>query len=557
MNFYVSPACAIPEVGAPAGFSEAELGSQLRRIRLKLDDAAFGTLMRKQEQEVSRLVEAIRKVTEWLVWGERHQTSFFDLFCEHTMLVGFVCVLRTRASPRAVKLQVLQTLSILMQNVQRSTSMIYLLSGDLLNAFFDDPPGLEDEEMLAYFVSLLKSLALRLDDETAQLCLVAVGNDIGMDVGCGQTLWFSKRMPVFECALRLVGHGDLMVKTAARSTVLCLLRLNSSKVRAATEEASAALLAPRLAKIASEAGQPTEGWRAADTSDIDELMQFVLDIFNLNIQMVARALEYWGFGMDENGRMKFLSNQNPDSLLDWSFANLQEEDGREGARLFSADKRFKCVLQYFHARTNLPCVTDLKNVKNMEAILGNILGRLDRAQPEQNAKMSPTASCLCPKQDDISALSIVGSEDLFVDLGSSGGVEAFARLQSRLEAHCEEHGWEEVQIGDHLIEVKGVQVVLKRIVTVLDEIFRYSLITKAQLSSEIDNENLQFGQMSEEIPDGIDSTNGDGLHSRLRVLPSQTFSLLRRVWRNIKPRRRSSGDSIGTRTSSASSLSSN
>merc|ERR1712190_482210 len=91
-----------------------------------------------------------------------------------TMLAAFVTALHACECPTIVKIQVLQSLSILVQNVRQDTSMIYLLSGGLLNTFFDEPPKLDDEEMLAYFVSLLKGLALRLTPDNAQLCLVDV-----------------------------------------------------------------------------------------------------------------------------------------------------------------------------------------------------------------------------------------------------------------------------------------------------------------------------------------------------------------------------------------------
>merc|ERR1712154_506855 len=105
----------------------------------------------------------------------------------------------------------LQSLSILMQNVRRETSMIYLLSGGLLNTFFDDPPKLDDEELNAYFVTLLKGLALRLTADNAQLCLVDIGRPSSFDkpweLCCNLSLcpWellgnvttCTKRMPVF------------------------------------------------------------------------------------------------------------------------------------------------------------------------------------------------------------------------------------------------------------------------------------------------------------------------------------------------------------------------
>lgn len=74
-----------------------------------------------ETRKADRLVEAIRQSTEALVWGERHDAALFDLFCEHHMLAAFVIALRT-VIPCQVKVQILQTISILVQNARRTTS---------------------------------------------------------------------------------------------------------------------------------------------------------------------------------------------------------------------------------------------------------------------------------------------------------------------------------------------------------------------------------------------------------------------------------------------------
>jgi len=283
---------------APPGCTAAALDKTLRGIRWRLDAVSYGTL-REPRREVPRLVETLRRSTEWLVWGERHDDAFFDLFCEHSMLAGFVTALRVHGSPKVVKLQVLQSLSILLQNSQRETSLIYLLSGGLLNTFFDYPPDLEDEEMLAYFVTLLKGLVLRLDEGTALLCLVA-HDACSVANSAGSQLWsFSdtqKRMPAFECAVHLIGHSDAMVQTAARTVVLCILRIDQPMLRVATEEASMRLLVPSLVDLAYSSGF---------SASSEDLLGFVGDIYRLDIPAIRTALESEGFSMNARGCVDF------------------------------------------------------------------------------------------------------------------------------------------------------------------------------------------------------------------------------------------------------------
>ncbi|CAJ1459888.1 unnamed protein product [Effrenium voratum] len=280
----------------PPGCTEAALSASLQSIRHRLDAVAFGY----RKVDTAQLVEEIRKATACLVWSETHDSSLFNLFCEHTMLAGFVAALRA-ASPVPVKLQILQTLSILVQNAQRDTSFIYLLSQGLLNDFFDDPPANMDEEALAYFITLLKGIAFRLDGQLALLCLQRNPRR-----GCGYegatpstssasptatpspSEGPSLRMPIFERSVRLIGHPDPMVQTSARSAALRLLSFEGP-VKGAVEPAAAGLLAPAVAEVACQLHFRDQ--KAA----LAQLLDFAGDLFNVGIPSLHAALEQEGF----------------------------------------------------------------------------------------------------------------------------------------------------------------------------------------------------------------------------------------------------------------------
>jgi len=290
----------------PEGYSEVIFNVKLKGVRIRLQAASCGTL-KNRECEVPRLVEAIRQSTEWLVWGETHDSSLFELFCEHSILAGMVGSLRSRKTPSAVKLQVLQTLSMLVQNVQRETSMIYLLSGGRLSALFDGAPEL-DEEMLAYFVTLLKGIAMRLNAETALLCLMAEKADAasGYPQGtCGPDQYLSGRhlrMPIFERSVQLVSHRDSMVQTSARTAVLRILSINQVAVRAAVQVAATEMLAPRLSDVASMVFGPFMAASEAH-ENMQELLDYVADLFDLGISELSESLTDQGFCLQEDGEV--------------------------------------------------------------------------------------------------------------------------------------------------------------------------------------------------------------------------------------------------------------
>lgn len=288
-------------VPPPSGCSLQELAEHLRRIRWRLDAAAFGDL-RHQEREVPRLVEAIRVSTEWLVWGERNEAQLIELFRRHTMLEGLVVAMRTDATPEAVKVQAMQTISIVASQVRSPASTAYFFS--VLNPFFETPPDLSHEEIQAYFVTLLKSLALRLDGGNVQYCLVVIDES---GASCSQEAAY--RMPVLDCAVQLVGHQETMVQAAARTAVLAILRLEHPSVRPMAELVASRRLAPILASLASEAAHAARTSPDEKMQDLaecfEDLLRFVEDLNRLNIPLVTQALEHEGFVTDAKGAVTF------------------------------------------------------------------------------------------------------------------------------------------------------------------------------------------------------------------------------------------------------------
>ena len=65
-------------------------------------------------------------------------------------------------------MQVLQTLYILIQNLRRETALYYICSNNHLNDLMILPFDFEDEEVLGYYINLLKSISLQLTPKTAQ-----------------------------------------------------------------------------------------------------------------------------------------------------------------------------------------------------------------------------------------------------------------------------------------------------------------------------------------------------------------------------------------------------
>merc|ERR1719443_2480214 len=104
--------------------------------------------------------------------------------------------------PQTVKVQLLQTLSMLVQNIKNDTSLYYLLSNNYVNQLIQTPMDFADEEIIAYYITLLKSLSMLLNRDTIKFfCLDRAG---------------SLQFPLYIESIRFFNHRDQMVRTAVR-----------------------------------------------------------------------------------------------------------------------------------------------------------------------------------------------------------------------------------------------------------------------------------------------------------------------------------------------------
>jgi protein CLEC16A len=90
-----------------------------------------------------------------------------SFFCEKNVMALLVKIVKQKCAP-AVHTQVIQTISILVQNVRNNTSLYYLLSNNYINEIIDNDFDFRDEELQDHFVSFLKTLSLRLNPNTVQ-----------------------------------------------------------------------------------------------------------------------------------------------------------------------------------------------------------------------------------------------------------------------------------------------------------------------------------------------------------------------------------------------------
>ncbi|KAK5914316.1 hypothetical protein CgunFtcFv8_008767 [Champsocephalus gunnari] len=149
------------------------------------------------------LVETIRSITEILIWGDQNDSSVFDFFLEKNMFAFFLNILRQK-SGRYVCVQLLQTLNILFENISHETSLYYLLSNNHVNSIIVHKFDFSDEEIMAYYISFLKTLSLKLNTHTVHFFYNEHTNDFAL----------------YTEAIKFFNHSESMVRIAVRTITL-------------------------------------------------------------------------------------------------------------------------------------------------------------------------------------------------------------------------------------------------------------------------------------------------------------------------------------------------
>ncbi|XP_052263692.1 protein CLEC16A-like isoform X3 [Dreissena polymorpha] len=155
------------------------------------------------EQNRVLLVETLRSISEILIWGDQNDSSVFDFFLEKNMLTFFLRYMRQKYG-RFICVQLLQTLNILFDNISNETSLYYLLSNNHINCIIVHKFDFSDEEVMAYYISFLKTLSLKLNKHTIHFFYNEHTNDFAL----------------YTEAIKFFNHSEGMVRIAVRTITL-------------------------------------------------------------------------------------------------------------------------------------------------------------------------------------------------------------------------------------------------------------------------------------------------------------------------------------------------
>ncbi|CAI5446636.1 unnamed protein product [Caenorhabditis angaria] len=153
------------------------------------------------------LVEALRAIAEILIWGDQNDASVFDFFLERQMLLHFLKIMEQGST--SLNVQLLQTLNILFENIRHETSLYFLLSNNHVNSIISHSFDLSNDEIMAYYISFLKTLSFKLNACTIHFFF-------------NET---SQEFPLLLEVLKLYDWNDSMVRIAVRNIILNIVKV--------------------------------------------------------------------------------------------------------------------------------------------------------------------------------------------------------------------------------------------------------------------------------------------------------------------------------------------
>lgn len=182
------------------------------RDRFTLDELRYLTdqLMKIQVvNDVNKdfVIEALRSIAELITYGDQHDTNFFEFFMEKQVMGEFVRILKISKNV-IVSIQLLQTMSIMIQNLKSDHSIYYLFSNEHINFLITYSYDFRNEELLlSYYLSFLRAISGKLNKNTISLLVKTEKEEI-VD------------FPLYVEAIRFAFHEDGMNRTAVRALTL-------------------------------------------------------------------------------------------------------------------------------------------------------------------------------------------------------------------------------------------------------------------------------------------------------------------------------------------------
>ncbi|KAF9580621.1 hypothetical protein BGW38_002656, partial [Lunasporangiospora selenospora] len=160
------------------------------------------------------IVTCLKELTQILIWGDQHDPRLFEYFFEERVQWRFLRILEKNQSGSLI-VQILQTLNIMFENVRSRVSLYFLLSNNYVNELISARYDFLNDEILAYYIYLLRTLSFKLSKDTIYFFY----NE------------HTKGFPLYFKAVTFYNHEESMIRIAVRVITLNVYSVNDPQMR--------------------------------------------------------------------------------------------------------------------------------------------------------------------------------------------------------------------------------------------------------------------------------------------------------------------------------------
>eukprot|EP01103_Thecamoeba_quadrilineata_P007428 TRINITY_DN17309_c0_g1_i1.p1 TRINITY_DN17309_c0_g1~~TRINITY_DN17309_c0_g1_i1.p1 ORF type:complete len:628 (-),score=95.45 TRINITY_DN17309_c0_g1_i1:36-1751(-) len=280
------------------------------------------------------IIENLREIAELLVWGDKHDAKFFEFFLEKNIFVHFLNFLKKKTDDEKLSIQLIQTLSMLVENINSKTSLYYLFSKNHMNSLISHDFDFKNEELLAHYISFLKTLSLKLDQSTIHFFL----ND--------------QLFPFFSEATHYFNHEEPMIRISVRTITLNIFRVDDKVLHAYLAKESPIYFKKMVAylrKVCYRLDNAIIGETEQESTslnfleEIQTIFEYLNEIFLLQNPILNKAL---------------LDNLLPKLLLDLFVESLVSSDEKHQSKI-NTTLALYMLTEVFHIFHFQPLVHDL------------------------------------------------------------------------------------------------------------------------------------------------------------------------------------------------------
>ena len=167
---------------------------------------------------------------------DQYLIFLYRFFLEENMLQDIISIIKQNRSNK-IKIQIIRTISILIQNIKNRTSLcriiflfiilVFILSNNHINELITTPLDFMDEDVVSQYISFLKLLSMNLTTDTVQFFYNYV---CSFYFSIFQTQ-SADPFPLFSICSKFYDNPEPMVRIAVRTITLnCLKGIHSRSI---------------------------------------------------------------------------------------------------------------------------------------------------------------------------------------------------------------------------------------------------------------------------------------------------------------------------------------